>query len=381
MPKIVVNAVPLLSSLTGIDRYTLEVVRRIHGIDSALEMVYYYGFFTRHLAHYGKTGLRSMMMSAAKRIAPAIKPVKDLFYRRATKAGTGVGGGFDLYWASDNIPLAAIPSRRTITTIHDFSVFKQPEFHPPERVQFYQKNFMEGVLRSDRLVFVSEFIRAEASAEFKVDTSASVVIPNGVDHDIFRPASPDEVKKVRRRFKLDKKFFLFVGSLNPRKNLRILVKAYLSLPEKIRTEFTLVLAGPDSLASLEMKEAEAKSKGQIKCLGYIPEASLPALYSAARAFAFPSIYEGFGIPPIEAMACGTPVLTAGTSSLPEVCGDAAIYVDPINSDNVADGLLKLATNDSLCADLSRRGLSRASLYSWNSCAASMAKLFNETLTS
>ena len=183
-----------------------------------------------------------------------------------------------------------------------------------------------------------------------------------------RRRSPIGLSIVREKYALEKDFILFVGMIEPRKNLGNLVDAFLmdSLPQFC----DLVLAGSLGWGYSELlrKIGASSDKRSIRMPGYVDHADLPALYSAATAFVYPSFYEGFGLPILEAMACGTPVITSSISSLPEVAGDAAILVDPTDAKALASALQRIVKDSSLRQDLSRRGRQRASLFTWQQSA-------------
>jgi glycosyltransferase involved in cell wall biosynthesis len=199
------------------------------------------------------------------------------------------------------------------------------------------------------------------------------VIPNGISPH-FKTASPEVVLRVREQYGLPERFFLYVGTLEPRKNVARLIQAWdRSLSS---TDLDLVIAGRTGWKTRDMEMA-VNAIGTPKRLhfpGYIPDEDLPALITAAHAFVWPSLWEGFGIPPLEAMACGTPVLTSNVSCLPEIMGDAAIYVNPAEIDDIASGMTLVALDEDLRESLVERGRTQAAKYSWER----VAKLTFET---
>lgn len=191
----------------------------------------------------------------------------------------------------------------------------------------------------------------------------------------FRPCGPQEQAAVRSRYGLDKDFLLFVGAITRRKNIRRLLAAFREV-SKAR-DVVLILAGrPGYGAAEELAPiGELGLKDRVRLLGYVAEADLPALYSSAKLFLFPSLYEGFGIPVLEAMACGTPVVTSDCSSLPEVAGGAALLVDPSDIHAIAEAALRLLDDEPLRQDLAARGIERAKQFSWMRTARETLEIY------
>ena len=183
-------------------------------------------------------------------------------------------------------------------------------------------------------------------------------------------SDPGRLAAVRLRYELPERFVLFLGAMEPRKNLPRLLEAFAALAPGLRREFPLVVAGAQGWLNDSVHEqAQKLGLGEsVRFAGYIEQGDLAALYSLASVFAYPSVWEGFGLPVLEAMACGTPVLTSNVSSLPEVAGAAAVLVPPADVDAMADGLSRLLCDSALRADLVARGLRRVGAFSWERCA-------------
>jgi glycosyltransferase involved in cell wall biosynthesis len=186
---------------------------------------------------------------------------------------------------------------------------------------------------------------------------------------------------MRRRYSLPEHFIFFTGSLEPRKNLKNLIQAYSGLDKRIRKDIKLVLAGFKGWQNKEIMALLRKVKSDVFYLGYVSDAALRDLYNLATLFVYPSFYEGFGLPPLEAMACGCPVVVSNAASLPEVCGGAAYYVDPYNIESIAEGIHKVLTDEALRQSLIEKGLERAKLFSWEKSAKKHIEVFDEVLSS
>ena len=182
----------------------------------------------------------------------------------------------------------------------------------------------------------------------------------------------------RREFDLPEKFILFVGTREPRKNLNRLARAYAELPDRTRREFSLVLVGPRGWGEGDTS-ARQKRDSRVIVLDYVETAKLAQIYNLATVFVYPSLYEGFGLPSLEAMACGCPVVVSRAGSLPEICADAACYVDPIDVQSIAEGIEKVVADEELRQSLIKKGRERAKLFTWESTAEKTLAVFSEVM--
>lgn len=257
----------------------------------------------------------------------------------------------------------ALAQKGLVVTVHDLGFLRCPEWFPKDRAWYYRLLAKRTAHTASRVIADSHATREDLMALTKMPADRIDVIPLGVSPH-FRPQDAAAQAEVRARHGLPEQFFLYVGTLEPRKNLPRLIAAYARIAKD--THCDLVIAGREGWKVDTMRAAVAESgcAERIHFPGYLPQEALPAALSAARAFVWPSLFEGFGLPPLEAMASGCPVLTSNTSSLPEVTGDAALLVDPQNIDAIADALLTLGNDDARCADLRARGLQRALQFTW-----------------
>ncbi|MBM3738800.1 MAG: glycosyltransferase family 4 protein [Acidobacteria bacterium] len=270
----------------------------------------------------------------------------------------------DLFHASN---LVRNPPRRMrlTATIHDLTCWILPELHTPANVAADQRLAGRVWSRADRLIAVSESAKADAVRILGFDPTRIEVIHHGVEERYFEDLTVS-IERVRSHYGLAKPYVLSVGTIEPRKNISRLVEAWQALSAPLRDEFDLVTAGPPGW---EQPEAMNRLRAGTRYLGYVPGADLPALTAGATLFAYPSLYEGFGFPVAQAMACGVPVLTSAVSSLPEVAGDAAAFVDPKSSTEIAGALGRLLTSPSERARLAQAGRERARRdYRWDRCA-------------
>jgi len=256
-----------------------------------------------------------------------------------------------------------------VITVHDLSVFRFPESHPAERVKAFELQFIRSLERSLRIITDTETVRRELIDMFAVDPEKVTAVPLGVSPR-FRPAGAEAVAGVVEQWGLAPgSYGLCVSTQEPRKKIPELIRAWRSLPRSIRDRFPLVLAGGSGwenetlLAEIESAAAE----GWVLNLGFVEDAVLPQLYAGAALFVYPSTYEGFGLPPLEAMASGVPVIVANQSCLPEVCGDAARYVDPDDTGGLAAAIHESLCNADWRSETVQRGLNRAAQFTWDRC--------------
>jgi glycosyltransferase involved in cell wall biosynthesis len=257
-------------------------------------------------------------------------------------------------------------SAKLVLTVHDLSFEYFPETFP--RVRALGLKMTRGsVRRAAAVIACSENTRRDLRRFYGVDEGKVYVIPEAAD-PMFSPCRmPGDLQKVRCRYGLRKPYILSVGTLQPRKNIPRLVQAFLQARQAPGFDLDLVLVGKEGWGPGLGLGSEAVEAG-IRMTGYVPEDDLPVLYSGATAFVYPSLYEGFGLPVLEAMACGTAVITSNTSSLPEVAGDAAVYVDPSRTESLVQALLDVARRPAWRRELGERGLRRAQRFSWDDTA-------------
>lgn len=268
---------------------------------------------------------------------------------------------------------------KTVATVHDMVLHAYPEtMHTRTRV-LLRIGLKRSMQRADRIVTDSEFSRTEIIKYYPDMAEKIRVVPCGVDCTRFSPASAQEIEKARVIHHLPKRYFLYLGTLEPRKNLVRLIRAYALLRTKYPDAPELVLAGGKGWQYEKIFQAAAAPdvRGHIIFPSYIPPEHMSAVYSGALAFVFPSLYEGFGMPPLEAMACGCPVLTSNAASLPEAVGNAALLCNPMKIKAIARGMELLLTRENLRNMLIARGFCRAKEMSWEAAADKLYQVYGE----
>jgi alpha-1,3-rhamnosyl/mannosyltransferase len=257
----------------------------------------------------------------------------------------------------------------TVITVHDLSWIRHPEAHPVERVRAMNRYFESGLRRASALITDSSFVKQELIEVFGVAPKLISPIALGVDA-LFKPLSPSQTHEVLSRHKLlHGNYFLIVGTLEPRKNISLAIKAYIQLPNVIRERNPIVLIGMRGwhTSALEQLIAPLLRKGQVRQLGYLERADLAVLMAGALAFVYPSIYEGFGLPPLESMACATPVICANSSSLPEVVGESGVLIDSHDDRALANAMLRMSEDKQWRAELAQLSVKQAASLTWTRC--------------
>ena len=269
-----------------------------------------------------------------------------------------------------------------VLTIHDLAIYRYPETFPRINRTLGRCLFESAVRRAAALIAVSEATRRDAIELLGLSADTITVIPEAPD-PLFHPVRDHaEVARVRARYDLSRPYILSVATAEPRKNLRRLLAAFAACRAAPGRDEELVLVGGKGWLGgpLEADVRRLAAAGLVRTLGYVPREDLPALYAGAAALAYPSLYEGFGLPVLEGLACGAPVLTSHGSSLEEVAGDAALLVDPTSTESIANGLHALVADATLAATLRRRGPPRAGRFTWDATARATLLVYARAAT-
>ena len=275
------------------------------------------------------------------------------------------------------LPLLPVGAQRTVVTVHDVLPLQQkPAGYPIEansvRHYYYCLAIEHAIKAAELVITDSQFIASQIGGLLPATAERISVIPLGIDHERFRPTrAREEIRRVRETYGLPEQFYLFVGRLCLNKNLRLIAEAYASRSVSHRWMLPVVVVGAKrngNEGNPTLERIERLGVGRyFHFAGYLPDADLPAVYAAARALIHPAWHEGFGFPPLEAMACGTPVVAANRTAIPEVVGDAALLVDPGSGDSLAQALERVNDQDTR-SQLIERGIERAAQYSWHRTA-------------
>jgi glycosyltransferase involved in cell wall biosynthesis len=285
----------------------------------------------------------------------------------------------DLFHAPHYVvsPLTTVPF---VVTIHDCIHLRFPQYLPHRPAHAYARTIMRRSARqAKRVLTVSEASRQDILHYLKVAPDKVEVIFNALDERLATDPSPEELQRVRERFQIDAPFILYAGNIKPHKNLDRLIEAFSILRRRGVEDAKLFIIGDEAskYPALRRLVHRFQLHHHVRFFGFVPDAVLAALYRLASVFVFPSLYEGFGLPPLEAMAAGTPVVTSNTSSLPEVVGDAALLIDPMDAGAIADAVARILGDGTLRADLVRRGHARVQAFSWERSVSRVQAVYDE----
>ncbi len=376
--RVAFNATALLSPLTGIGQYGLHLARNLSKLPG-LEFDYFYGaFWDKQLKESGVSASAAAALPWLRRHIPYSYELRrwvqnNRFARHASPSR------FDVYHEPNILPLRF--DGPTVISVHDLSWIRYPETHPPERVRAMNRYFEAGLRQASAIITDAQSVKQELLETFGLASDFVTAIPLGVDAT-FTPQTAAQTRLAREKYGLAHgQYFLAVGTLEPRKNLATALLAYQQLPPDVRARYPLVLIGMKGwhTSALERQMAPMVQAGQVRQLGYVSRADLVSLMAAARALVYPSIYEGFGLPPLEAMACGTPVICSDASSLPEVVGNAGIMVQALDDVALCHAMSHLVQDESAWLAFKEKSLVRAQEFTWHACATKTLKVYQSVV--
>ncbi|MCJ7685388.1 MAG: glycosyltransferase family 4 protein [Desulfobacteraceae bacterium] len=371
--RLLVNAIPMVNVNTGISRYLRSLyaeMGRVYG--DRLEIGYFDGAKVSSMMPVGPANLNRwtkgidlfwrMPVYPALIVRLGFHFVREAIFRRWSRH-------FEIYHEAGFFPFAVPRRLKTVFTIHDLSLIRFPQYHPEERVLYSRLFFRRRCNGVDHFLAVSEFTAREMRARLNINPENISVTREAHDDKIFFPRSHEEVKAFLNRYTLPERYFLFVGGGDPRKNLDVVPEAL----KKAGIEVPLVVVGWSGWS-------DEKSWKNVIPLGYVSDDEMAQVYSGALALIFPSSYEGFGLPILEAMACGCPVVTTREASLPEVAGEGAIFMKgPRDVDDLAGILRDLAGDPAVRQRLRDEGQARARRFSWEETAQRTFEAFEAVL--
>jgi glycosyltransferase involved in cell wall biosynthesis len=375
--KIVLNGLPAVYPISGVGRYTIELGKALESLLGKGEIFW-----------FGKNLSSNRFDDSDSLDSPLIRRTQ-YFFRKMLRKIPGWTMPIhswrnqrfksyiqkirpSLYHETNYTPFS-FGEGPTLINLYDLSFIRHPEWHPKDRVKHLEKYCLKQLSKANAIITISEFSKKEIIHLLNIDPTKIHITYPGVNSD-FSP----EGKRMER---LPDRYILFLGNLEPRKNLPVLLTAYQSLPRNLRDRNSLVLAGTRAWQTnkLEKKIHLLQKDEKIILTGYVPQAMLPNLYRGASLFVYPSFYEGFGLPVLEAMASGVPVITSKTTSLPEVVGDAGVLVNPYDADELKEAMIKVLEDPKIRREMSEKGPERAKLFSWEKCAKETIEVYKKVL--
>jgi glycosyltransferase involved in cell wall biosynthesis len=366
--KVVLSVEALSPNPTGIGRYTLELTQRLPALPQLADVRFY--------RHGRWVNNPQGLLDAPVALEQTKSPIRFKLPRRVRDWGMAVACRGSVFHGP-NFFLPACADKGVIT-VHDLSVFKFPETHPADRLRQFERDFSRSVAQAAHVITDSQTTRTEVMAFTGLPASRVTAVPLGVS-DAFRPMADQEAAEPLQKYGLTPRAYaLCVSTLEPRKKVGELLAAWRLLPQGLRKAYPLVLVGTNGWLSqaLQAKIRQGEVQGWVKRLGYVSEQDLPLLYAGAALFIYPSTYEGFGLPPIEAMACGIPVLVSDQSCLPEITKGAALLVNPDDAEAFALLLEKGLTDEGWRTSAVTLGHEVAGSYTWQRCVNETAAVYH-----
>jgi alpha-1,3-rhamnosyl/mannosyltransferase len=385
--RVLVNALTAAGTRTGIGHYTAQLLRCLAERAGEAEVVSFPGPWlcrTRAVA----AALQGRLARASRPEEPgAGKPgwkarLADGLRRRSQRLlerrfeATCRRGGWDLYHEPNFLPLPCeVP---TVATFADLSLLLHPQWHPADRVAHFERRLGPSLAQCRHILAISDFSRQEIIRTLGLDPARVTRTYMGVRAGLG-PLPQNTVRRQLRRLGLPEQYLLCLGTVEPRKNVLTLLRAYCALPASVRGRYPLLLVGGWGWGAADVAEylrREARHRG-VRHLGYVSEHWLAALYNGARALAYPSLYEGFGLPPVEMLACGGAVLASTAGAVAETAGSAAHLVEPLDTAGWRDALLRVCTDDGWWSQLRRGAAEAARPFTWERCAADTLDVYRK----
>lgn len=377
--RVAFGATALLGTLTGVGQYAYHLARGLQAHPDLDFWCFYGRGFEREVGQRTprisgglRVGLRKYLPGAyrLKRFSEqlhfdaAVRTLRPAVYH-------------------EPIPLPLRFRGPTVITVHDLSWIRYPETHPGERVRAMNRYFEPAMRQATLMLTDSEFVKGEILAMFGGDAKRIVTVPLGLD-PLFRPYSQAETATVLAGLGLAHgRYFVSVGTLEPRKNVQATIRAYAMLPSSLRAAFPLVLAGMKGWRTGPMERllAPLVENGQVRTLGYLPREDLAKVTAGALAMVYPSLYEGFGLPPLEAMGCAVPPVISTAGSLLEVVGDAGLAVAADDVDALSAAMQRMVEDTRTREELAQRSLRRAATFTWDRCVEQTLAVYREAAAS
>lgn len=355
---------------TGMGTYTYQLIRNLYLIDKKND----YHFFLPNERFQGVDPLNSGVFQS-------IRQTKNLFWEEIVQ-DVIEPVGMDIYHVPQNgIGMPQQKQCKTVVTIHDLIPYILPETVGPGYLEIFLREMPRIVAESDHIITVSQHSKDDLRRLTGVPIDKISVVYEGAE-PIYRPLKKDLVRaRLANKYGVEGPYLLYLGGFSPRKNLQGLIEAFALLRREGGFSGKLLIAGRENpAAALAHKTVEQQNiREQVIFAGFVPMQDLPFLYNGAELFAYPSFYEGFGLPPVEAMACGTPTLVSDRASLPEVVGDAALSVNPEDKVAIAQGMAQIINDETLRRRLGQAGIQRAAGFSWTKAAAQTLGVYRKMI--
>jgi len=366
-----------LFARTGIPNYVKNLVESLSKIDRDNHYILYAFFWKGYKDKLRETFIpkQKNFIFKSRRIPGTLL---NILWCRSRIPLERFIGDFDVVHCTENF-IPPVKKGRIVTTVHDLISLVHPEFHLSATVKEEKRRLKEMKDRADIIIAVSENTKKDLVNLLHIEQERIRVIYEAPSRIYRKIKDRNLVDGIKKRYNINKDFILYVGMLEPRKNLVRLIKTYKESKTRHKMDYHLVIVGEKGWMYDEIFKTtkSLNLKSDVIFTGYVGEDDLSLLYNGAKLLVYPSLYEGFGLPPLEAMACGTPVVTSNISSLPEVVGDAAVLVNPYDVDSIAEGILKVLVDGKLKDNLVKKGFNRVKLFSWERTASETLKVYED----
>lgn len=373
--RIGIDARPMVSEGTGVGSYTLNLIRNLGALDSKNRYTLFSSSFKDRIPF---KSLRLPHNFELKDYRVPNRVLRGLWNYLSYPPVEVFTGEIDIFHSPHSIPIP-IKKAKLIVTIHDLFFLKYPELVDRYVREDHRRLSMGYLSKANKIITVSNSSKKDIIELLKVDPDLIDVIYEGVDNTFRVIKDETSLKNIRERYKLPQKFILFIGTLSPRKNPNGLIEAIAELKKRGLQDLCLVMVGPKGWRAEETLRLISKRNLEdcVRYLGYVPYEDMPFIYNISSLLVYPSLYEGFGLPPLEAMACGVPVIASNVSSMPEVLEDSALLVNPYDPYEIADSIENVIQNKSLRDSFIQRGLKKVKSYSWEDTAKRVIKIYEE----
>ncbi|MCL5407564.1 MAG: glycosyltransferase family 4 protein [Patescibacteria group bacterium] len=377
-----IDANCLIFERAGVGKYTQNLIKNLLKIDRKNQYFLYFSFL-RHRAKREKI-IQDFLKPKPKNVTYKILPIPARWYEFLTVTGFPVKkliyDEIDVFFAPYASGIPKNGFQNSVVTVHDLVFLRFPEHRGKKLTNYYLKRHKIAVQNSKKIIVPSIATKNDLQEFLKVEPGKIQIIYEAAD-ERFRKIKNNAIvnRIVGRYFDPKLKYILSVGTLEPRKNLKTLVAAYAILPYTLRQEYKLVLVGAKGWNNSELYQSikNLNLKDDVIFTGFVLDEDLPYIYNKASVFVYPALYEGFGLPPLEAMACGIPVIVSNDSSLPEVVGSSAILLDEKNEEEIAQAIKEVILKEKLRQKLATRGLEQAKKFSWEKAAKESLKVLEE----
>lgn len=372
---------PEKDDLIGITHYTYQLVKHLINLENK-EKHEYVLFFDKEIAGKNITKFSKPLVKIRYFPFAQYKKFLPIAYSHFLTSAFLKRENLDV-WHSPTPYLPLSYNEPSIVTVHDLTIYKFPKLFPPGQFLNVKVIIPNALKIAKKIIAVSQNIKQDLIKIFRIPAEKIEVIYNGINKELFQELPKSEIEKIKNQYNIKKNYILFLGTLEPRKNIERLIEAYELFQKNSTIRYQLIIAGKEgwNVQKIYKKALNSPYKNEIIFTGYISPENLNALFSEAKAFVFPSLHEGFGMPVIEAMAKKIPVITSNIESLPEITAGSTILINPNKKEEISEALELILNNQELRIKLIEKGFKRAKEFCWEKCAEKTQKIYKDVYIS